>query len=122
MRISLPVFIILMLFTPQFVFPDDLPATVPDSVRIGRLAGLCELWGVAKYFHPYLAYKSIDWDEALIKTIPRINKAKTAVKKIFKTLINYVPITSLTYSSQTAYPQTKLSPVASNKKGPNGKV
>ena len=27
-----------------------------------RLAGLGRLWGAAKFFHPFLAYKEIDWD------------------------------------------------------------
>ena len=31
-----------------------------------------------KYFHPYLAYREIDWDKALIETIPKVNAAKNA--------------------------------------------
>jgi C-terminal processing protease CtpA/Prc len=30
-----------------------------------------------KYFHPFLAYRDIDWDKALIETIPKVNAAKT---------------------------------------------
>ena len=53
------------------------PAPVEDA-RIARLAGLAKVWGTVKYFHPYLAYRDIDWDKALIETIPKVNAAKTA--------------------------------------------
>lgn len=42
-----------------------------------RLAGLGRLWGAVKYFHPYLAYREIDWDAALIKAIPQVKAART---------------------------------------------
>jgi C-terminal processing protease CtpA/Prc len=42
-----------------------------------RLAGLGRLWGAAKYFHPFLAYKEVDWDGALIKAIPMVKAART---------------------------------------------
>lgn len=41
-----------------------------------RLAALGRLWGTIKYFHPYLAYKDIDWDGALIKVIPQVKAAR----------------------------------------------
>src|ERR1039458_7928164 len=48
------------------------------SARIDRLVALCKLWGAVKYFHPYLAYRSdIDWDKALVDTIPKVESAKT---------------------------------------------
>jgi C-terminal processing protease CtpA/Prc len=40
-----------------------------------RLAGLGRLWGAVKFFHPFLAYKDINWDGALIKAIPRVKAA-----------------------------------------------
>ncbi|HSE17012.1 MAG TPA: S41 family peptidase [Pyrinomonadaceae bacterium] len=49
-----------------------------DDARIARLAGLAKVWGTVKYFHPYLAYRNIDWDKALIETIPKVNAAKSA--------------------------------------------
>jgi C-terminal processing protease CtpA/Prc len=55
-------------------------ATPPDesnASRIARLAGLCRLWGAIKYFHPDLATKDIDWDAALVKTIPKVSAAKS---------------------------------------------
>ena len=48
-----------------------------DDARIARLAGLAKVWGTIKYFHPYLAQREIDWDKALIDTIPKVNAAKT---------------------------------------------
>lgn len=49
-----------------------------DAVRIERLAALGKLWGAIKFFHPYLAYKEIDWDAALVETIPKVNEARSA--------------------------------------------
>ena len=48
-----------------------------DSLRIARLCGLCKLWGAIKYFHPYLAYKEIDWDSALVQTIPKVSQSQS---------------------------------------------
>lgn len=49
-----------------------------EEARIARLAGLAKAWGAVKYFHPYLAYRQIDWDKALIETLPKVSAAKTA--------------------------------------------
>src|SRR5215218_819419 len=48
-----------------------------EDARIARLAGLANVWGTVKYFHPFLAYRDIDWDKALIETIPKVNAART---------------------------------------------
>jgi len=48
-----------------------------EDARIARLIGLGKVWGTVKYFHPYLAYREIDWDKALVEAIPRVNAAKT---------------------------------------------
>lgn len=46
------------------------------SNRIDRLVALAKLWAAVRYFHPYLAYRSdIDWDQALVLTIPKVNAA-----------------------------------------------
>lgn len=50
----------------------------PDELQIQRLAGLCKLWGAIKFFHPYLAYKPIDWDQALVQSIPQVKASVTA--------------------------------------------
>ena len=48
-----------------------------EDARIARLVGLARVWGTVKYFHPYLAYRDVDWDKALVDTIPKVNAAKT---------------------------------------------
>ena len=50
----------------------------PEDPRVARLVGLAKVWGTVKYFHPYLAYRDIDWDKALVETIPKVNAAKSA--------------------------------------------
>jgi C-terminal processing protease CtpA/Prc len=49
-----------------------------EAVTVERLSGVCRLWGAVKFFHPYLAYRAIDWDAALIAAIPRILEAPSA--------------------------------------------
>ena len=80
--------IVLLSFLPQFVVAENPPVTVTDSIRIARLAGLCELWGVVNYFHPFIAYRDINWDDALVKSIPRVNMAVTA--EDYKRAIDYL--------------------------------
>jgi C-terminal processing protease CtpA/Prc len=53
------------------------PNADAEKARIERLAALGRLWGVVNYFHPYLAYKEIDWDAALIAAIPKVSAAKS---------------------------------------------
>src|SRR4029450_13599558 len=52
------------------------------KVQIARLESLCRVWGVVKFFHPWIIDppdgKPIDWDAALIETIPLVEKASTA--------------------------------------------
>jgi C-terminal processing protease CtpA/Prc len=47
------------------------------DARIARLVGLAKVWGAVKYFHPFLAYRDIDWDKALVETIPKVEAART---------------------------------------------
>lgn len=51
--------------------------TAPAS-HVERIAQAGRLWGVVRYLHPYLAYRDIDWDQALVKALPRIRDAKTS--------------------------------------------
>lgn len=48
-----------------------------EEARVARIAGLAKVWGAVKFFHPYLAYRDIDWDKALIETLPKVSAAKT---------------------------------------------
>src|SRR5262249_12190446 len=42
-----------------------------------RLAAFARVWVAVKHFHPYLAYKDIDWDGALVKAVPQVKAAHT---------------------------------------------
>ena len=44
--------------------------------HISRLKGLGKAWGAVRYFHPRLAWTGIDWDQALIDVIPKINASR----------------------------------------------
>jgi C-terminal processing protease CtpA/Prc len=46
-----------------------------DSARIQRIVKLGELWGEIRFRHPFLAYKSIDWDSALVVALPKADAA-----------------------------------------------
>jgi C-terminal processing protease CtpA/Prc len=48
--------------------------------HIDRLTHVGKLWGMVRYLHPYLAYKDIDWDAALVAAIPRVREAKTTAE------------------------------------------
>jgi C-terminal processing protease CtpA/Prc len=52
------------------------PAT-PDP-HIERIVQVGRLWGFVRYLHPYLAYRNIDWDQALVDALPRVRDAKTS--------------------------------------------
>jgi C-terminal processing protease CtpA/Prc len=51
-----------------------------ERVQIERLASLCRLWGSAKVFHPYLAYRDVDWDAALVRAIPKVQAAQSTAE------------------------------------------
>ena len=57
-----------------------------EPAQTERLAGLARLWGAVKFFHPFLAYRDIDWDGALIKAIPAVKAARTPTE--YRTAIN----------------------------------
>ncbi|MEW6363648.1 MAG: S41 family peptidase [Acidobacteriota bacterium] len=66
--------LLLALATPAIC---EVPASAPGP-HIARLAAVGKLWGFVRYLHPYLAYRDIDWDAALIAAIPRIRDARSA--------------------------------------------
>lgn len=49
-----------------------------EEKRVERLSGLAKVWGAVKFFHPFPAYREIDWDKALVETIPKVNAAKSS--------------------------------------------
>lgn len=65
---------IAVLFAASHLFAasaEDLPQ------ESDRLLATARLWATVNYFHPYLAYRNIDWDGALIEALPRIRAAAT---------------------------------------------
>jgi carboxyl-terminal processing protease len=51
-------------------------AQQPQPDQTQRLAALCEVWGLLKYFHPQVASRT-DWDDALIAAVPKFKAAAT---------------------------------------------
>ena len=47
-----------------------------EPQRLGRLAILGKVWGQVKAIHPALLTREIDWDQALLKAIPRAEAAR----------------------------------------------
>ena len=66
---------------PFLVCVARLDAAEPELTReqIARLESLCRVWGVVKFFHPWIVAppegKPIDWDAALVETIPLVENA-----------------------------------------------
>src|SRR5215510_8223676 len=76
LAISLPILLTLTMVVQRARAQTASSITAEDA-RIARLEGLARVWGTVKYFHPYLAYREIDWDKALVDAIPKVNAAKT---------------------------------------------
>jgi C-terminal processing protease CtpA/Prc len=64
-----------------------VPATAPARAQAPspappgaseRLVHVVKLWGQVRYLHPWLAYKDVDWDAALIQALPKVRAAATA--------------------------------------------
>jgi C-terminal processing protease CtpA/Prc len=53
------------------------PAIASPASGVERLSHLARLWGTVHYLHPWLAYKEIDWDAALVQAIPGVRAAQT---------------------------------------------
>ncbi|HTQ80715.1 MAG TPA: hypothetical protein VMM92_12010, partial [Thermoanaerobaculia bacterium] len=47
------------------------------ALRVARLSHLIRLWGALRYLHPYLAYRDLNWDAALLNAIPAVRAART---------------------------------------------
>ena len=67
----------LCLVTAHARAPQTNGPAQPSEYQIERLAALGKLWGAVKFFHPFLTYKDIDWDGALVRAIPRVKAAGT---------------------------------------------
>jgi len=58
---------------------EPVPAiqAVQASPALDRLVQVGRLWGTVRYLHPYLLYRDIDWDAALVAALPRVEAAKS---------------------------------------------
>jgi C-terminal processing protease CtpA/Prc len=55
--------------------PRAFAEPLPDQTE--RVLGLGRVWAKVKFYHPYLAYKDIDWDAALLAALPKVEAAAT---------------------------------------------
>lgn len=51
-----------------------------ETPEIARLVATGKLWGTVKYFHPYLAYRDLDWDKCLVDSLLKIRSAKDSTE------------------------------------------
>ncbi len=67
-----------LLSLPAFA-AEPVPAiqAVQPSPALDRLVQVGRLWGMVRYLHPYLLYREIDWDAALVAALPRVEAAKS---------------------------------------------
>ena len=66
------------LFTAFLLLRGLAVAQTTPSPENDRLVQTAKVWITVKYFHPYLAYKQIDWDKALIDALPKIRAANSS--------------------------------------------
>src|SRR4051812_30232204 len=94
--------------TPALVLTLLTAAAVP-ATPTERLVHLAELWGTVKFLHPYLAYRRIDWDAALVTAAARVRAAgstdayRAAVSSMLDVL--HDPATHVLRSAERAPPQ-----------------
>jgi C-terminal processing protease CtpA/Prc len=58
--------------------PPALPAQ--DSLAVDRLVAIGKLWSTARFFHPYLAYRDIDWDSAFAAAASTVSAARSTAE------------------------------------------
>ena len=73
-----------------------------------RLIAIAKLWVTVHYFHPYLAYREIDWDKALVDALPKIRAAgsKSEYASSIQSMLDALK-DPLTYVSEESLAQTK---------------
>ena len=69
LALSLPLIILLSI---RDASAQQTPLT---PIQVERLTGMAELWSTVKYFHPYVAYRDIDWDSAMVAALPGVLEA-----------------------------------------------
>ena len=58
--------------------PGHRKERVDQRLRLKRLEALADLWGRIYLFHPAIVTGDVDWSQALIRAIPRVEAAETA--------------------------------------------
>ncbi len=53
------------------------PSHLDPSLRLKRLEALADLWGKVYLFHPAIVTSDIDWNQALVQAIPKVEAAVT---------------------------------------------
>lgn len=53
----------------------SVAAGAPPEARTQRLARAMKLWGAVRWHHPWLMTRTVDWDAALVKALPKIAAA-----------------------------------------------
>jgi len=96
-------FLMLLLFTAFSV----VVQAQTEEKRIERLSSLAKVWGAVKYFHPFPAYREIDWDKALVETIPKVNAAKSPEE--YAAAVN-VMLAALGDTQTRAFVKTPIAP------------
>lgn len=64
-----------LLITAAVALCTALSAAEQAPTTNDRLISVGKLWATVLYFHPYLAYKDLDWDKALVDALPAIRSA-----------------------------------------------
>jgi len=89
---------------------------ISDSLQIERLAALGKLWGKIRYFHPYLAYKKINWDSALVQAITKVYKSKNKNEyaSVVQSMLDALqdPLTKVEVTKTTKSDTSKIEPVS----------
>ncbi|MFY9826019.1 MAG: hypothetical protein WAM82_31910, partial [Thermoanaerobaculia bacterium] len=67
-----------LLLTAPALAEAPSPAPAPTSGATERLVHVVKLWGQVRYLHPWLAYREVDWDAALVQAVPKVRAATTA--------------------------------------------
>jgi C-terminal processing protease CtpA/Prc len=113
----------LALFPLFLLLAESAPAarnSIPTELNktaVARLVHLCKLFNFVRYFHPYLAYKQIDWDKALLQAIPRVIAAgdpvefQAAVDEMLRALDDPLTRTRIQRSWDEAAAAQKRSPL-----------
>jgi C-terminal processing protease CtpA/Prc len=65
---------VLLAFAALSTFGADLPSSLDRVIATGKL------WLTVKYFHPSLAYRDLDWDQAFVDAVPKIRAAQSSAE------------------------------------------